>query len=296
MPQEDKKMDNTIALNYWVMGGFDASLAPKMAIDKVKDWGLDGIELTFGDLLKEDITKEELEDLSSYAKEKGVKLASLATGFYWGCSLSAEDKETRDRAIEFTKKYIKAAASIGAELILVVPGAVEIPFEENAPIVPYEIAWKNSISSLKEVVNLAEEKGIHLGLENVWNNFLLSPIEMKLFLEEIGSDYIGVYFDVGNVTRIGVPEHWISSLGKKWIKAIHIKNFTRQDACGGLKGFGEDILVGEVDMQSIKSSLQEIAYQGPITAEMIPFSRLPDLNIPDLALAEKTAKSMLASL
>jgi len=285
-------MENLLALNYWVMGGFDAQTDVCTAIKQAKNYGLDAIEFTFGEIIPEDVTNEELDTIKKCADENGIKLKTLASGFYWGCSFSAEDETDRKKAISFTKKYLNAASKLGVETILVVPGAVEIPWEENAPVIPYDIVWERSITALKELAPIAEELSVNIGLENVWNNFLLSPIEMKMYLDEIESEFIGAYFDVGNVVRVGVPEHWIKILGKK-IKAIHIKNYKREDACGGLHGFGDNILEGDIDFNKVKEALKEINYKGPITAEMIPFSRLPNLVLPDEPLAKVTAERLI---
>jgi hexulose-6-phosphate isomerase len=285
-------MKNLLALNYWVMGGFDAQTDICTAIKQAKEYGLDAIEFTFGEIIKEDITDSELEEIRKCAEENNIKLKTLATGFYWGCSFSSDDKADRKRAIEFTIKYLKAASKLGAESILVVPGAVEVPWEENSPVIDYALVWERSIKVLKELAPLAEELKVNIAVENVWNNFLLSPIEMKHYLDEIDSLYVGAYFDVGNVVRVGVPEHWIKILGKR-IKAIHIKNFKREDACGGLHGFGDNLLEGDINFDNVKAALTEINYQGPITAEMIPFSRLPNLILPDEPLAKATAKRLI---
>jgi hexulose-6-phosphate isomerase len=285
-------MKNMLALNYWVMGGFEGQVDYCTAIKQAKEYGLDGVELTFGEVLKEDITDTEIANVKECAKENGIELKTMATGFYWGASLASEDEEERKKAITFTKKYLNAAAKLGVKSILVIPGSVEIPWDENAKVVPYDVVWKNSIASLKELAPLAEELSVNIALENVWNNFLLSPIEMKYYLDTIGSSFIGAYFDIGNAVRVGVPEHWIKILGNR-IKAIHVKNFKREDACGGLHGFGDNILEGDINFDNIKSALEDINYSGPITAEMIPFSRLPDLVLPDEPLAKVTAERLL---
>lgn len=289
---EDNKLKNTLALNYWVMGGFDGQVEPCVAIKQASEYGLDGIELTFGDVLNENISEAELDKIRECAKGNGIKLQTLASGFYWGCSLASEDEEERLKAIAFTEKYLAAAARLGAESILVVPGSVEIPWDDNVPVMSYDIVWENSITSLKKLAPLAEKLSVNIAIENVWNNFLLSPIEMKLYLDSIGSNFVGSYLDIGNVVRVGVPEHWIKILGNR-IKAIHVKNFKREDACGGLHGFGDNILEGDINFDNIKSALIEIDYSGPLTAEMIPFSRLPDLVLPDEPLAKITAKRLL---
>jgi len=93
------------------------------------------------------------------------------------------------------------------------------------------------------------------------------------------------------VVLTGYPQHWIEILGSR-IAAVHVKNFKRNDAGGVLHGFGDDLLEGDVDFDAVKAALKKIKYHGPITAEMLPFSRLPDLVLPDLDLARDTATKM----
>jgi len=283
------------AINYWVLGGFEGEKTPYQAIDDAGKMKLDGIELTYGDCLKEDITEEECIQIKKYADEKNIDLKTLAAGFYWGCSLGSNDHKEREKAISFTEKYIKVASWLNVDRILVIPGAVDVPWDESRPVTSYKDVWDNATNSLNKVLPAAKKNGVTICLENVWNKFLLSPVEFKHFLDQFDSEYIGIYFDVGNVVINGYPEHWIEILKDK-IKAIHFKNFARDDCGGTLHGFGDDLSVGDVNYKNVLKELKKINYSGPITAEMIPFSRLPDLILPDMDLAEKTAKALIELL
>jgi len=283
------------AINYWVIGGFEGAKTPYQAIDDVKKMGLDGVELTYGDCLEEDITEKKCKDIVKYAVANGIGLKTLAAGFYWGCSLGSDDTSEREKAISFTEKYIKVASWMDIDRILVIPGAVDVAWDESRPVTSYRNVWDNATDSLKRVLKTARKHEVIICLENVWNKFLLSPVEFKLFLDQFDSEYLGIYFDVGNTVLNGYPEHWIEILKSK-IKAIHFKNFSRDDCGGTLHGFGEDLLAGDVNFSTVLRELEKIQYSGPITAEMIPFSRLPDLDLPDMQLAEKTAKDLIELL
>lgn len=274
------------ALNYWVFGGFTGEKSPKEFIDFAAANGLDGIELTIGDAIDENITEVECRDIAEYAKSKGVDLRTLATGKYGGLSLGAADEAERQEAIAFTKKYLQIAAWMGVKVILVIPGATCVAWEPSRPIVPYSIVWEKSTASLKELLPIAEKLGVTIALENVWTRFLLSPMEWRFFLEQFQSKFIGMYFDVGNCAILAKPQDYIEVLGDK-IKAVHLKNFKGDDCGGGLHGFADDLLEGDVDMRAVLAKFAEIGYQGTFTVEMIPFSRLPDLVLPDAALAQK---------
>ena len=281
------------ALNYWVFGGFDGQRTPYEFIDFAATQGLDGVELTVGDCLKPDITEAECRAIADYAKSKGVGLQTLASGAGWGCALGAADATERQAAIDFTKKYLQIAAWIGAQTVLTVPGATRVAWEPSRPVLAYKQVWETATASIREVQPVAEELGVNLALENVWNRFLISPMEWKYFLDQFASPCIGMYFDVGNACLYGRPQDYPEILGD-YIKAVHLKNFREEDCGGGLHGFGDDLLDGVLDYPALFASLDAIGYTGPVTVEMIPFSRLPDLVLPDRALAEKVTRQLLA--
>lgn len=281
------------ALNYWVFGGFAGDKTPYEFIDWAAEKGLDGVEFTVGDAISIDITKEECLKIAEYAKAKNVGLKSLASGAGWGCYLGTDNETERKAAVEFCKKYLYIASYLGAESILVVPGATRVAWDESRPQLSYKTVWEKTVESVKELIPLAEELKVNIALENVWNRFLFSPMEWKHFLDQFNSQYVGIYFDLGNAKISCNPEHYPEILGS-YIKAVHVKNFAENDCAGGLHGFGDDLLAGDVDFAACFAALDKINYQGPYTVEMIPFSRLPDLVLPDLDLANKVADQFLA--
>lgn len=277
-----------IALNGWIYCGFGGEKKPREFIDWASEKGLDGVELTIGDCLSIDTTREEAKDLSAYAKEKGVGLRTLAAGFGWGKWLCSDDGAEREEACELAMKCMRLASWLGAETLLVVPGATRVAWDASHAEVSYRKAWENATESVRNLAVLAESFGVNLALENVWNRFLISPMEWKLFLDQFESKRVGLYFDVGNCCLTGRPEDFPDILGDR-IKAVHLKNFAESDSAGGLHGFGDDLFSGVVDFKRVFAAFAKIGYEGPYTVEMIPFSRLPDLVMPDAALAEKMA-------
>ena len=193
--------------------------------------------------------------------------------------------------MQFTRKYIETANWLGIRTILVIPGAVDVAWDPSIPVTPYQQVWDNATASLLELLPFASEHDVTIALENVWNKFLLGPIEFRSFIDQFSSPHVGCYFDVGNVVINGYPQHWIEILGPR-IAAVHVKNFQREDCGGVLHGFGDDLLEGDVDFDAVKAALAKIDYKGPITAEMLPFCRLPDMVLPDLQLARDTASKM----
>jgi len=217
---------------------------------------------------------------------QGVELRTLATGKYGAFSLGADDEKERQEALLFTKKYLQIAAWLGVKVILVIPGATSVAWDPSRPIVPYRAVWENSTASIKELLPVAESLGVIIALENVCTRFLFSPMEWRFFLEQFKSEYLGMYLDVGNYAILANSLDYIEILGDR-IKAVHLKNFKGNDCGGGLHGFGDDLLDSDVNMRNVLAKFAEIGYQGTFTVEMIPFSRLPNLVLPDETLARK---------
>ena len=280
-----------IALNGWIYCGFAGEKKPREFIDWAAEQGLDGVELTVGDCLPLETSESEAKELAAYAKAKGVGLRSLATGAGWGQWLCADDAAERAAAQDFVKKYLQLAAWLGAETVLVVPGATRVAWDASHAEVSYKNAWNNATESIRALVPAAEKLGVNLALENVWNRFLISPMEWKLFLDQFGSKRVGIYFDVANCCYVARPEDYPEILGD-YIKGVHLKNFEETDSAGGLHGFGDDILKGRVDFKKVFKALDAIGYRGPMSVEMIPFCRLPNMTVPDAALAEKMVRQI----
>lgn len=240
-----------------------------------KKAGFDGVEVALDatgeiSLLS---TKEEMQEIRQYAAEIGMELYSVASGLYWTYNYTSENPENREKAKEITKKQLQVAAWLGCNTILVVPGAVDVTFEPDSEIVPYDIAYERAREALRELAPFAAEAGVCIGIENVWNQFLLSPLEMKQLLEEVDSPFVGAYFDVGNVLRTGYPEHWIRILKDK-IKKVHFKDFRKE--AGGLYGF-VDLLAGHVNWKGVMEAFAEIGYDDWVTAEMLPpYAQYPE--------------------
>ena len=233
-----------------------------------KDAGFDGVEVALdtAGIINLDCTKEDMEQVKSWAQEAGIALYSVASGLYWKQNYTSNDPQTRSNAIAITKKQLQVASWLGCQSILVVPGAVGVDFEPGSEVVEYDVAYERCLAALKELAPVAEEYKVELCIENVWNKFLLSPLEMRDIIDKVGSPYVGSYFDVGNVVYSGYPEHWIKILGKR-IRKVHFKDYRRD--VGTLSGF-VDLLAGNVDYIAVKKALDDVGYDGWVTAEMLP--------------------------
>lgn len=251
-------------ISIWSITAPDFNEAFKIA----KRAGFDGVEVDISEngQINLNTTKDELLKIKEQAKANGIELYSLATGLYWSYSLTSDDAAQREKAKQIVKKQLEAASVLGCDTILVVPGAVGVSFAPDLGVVDYVTAYERSLSALKELAPYAEELKVSIGIENVWNEFLLSPIEMRDFIDKIGSDYVGSYFDVGNVLSTGYPEQWIRILNKR-IKKVHFKDYRK--AVGTLDGF-VDLLAGDVNYPEVIKAFKEVGYDGYVTAEMIP--------------------------
>ena len=171
------------------------------------------------------------------------------------------------KPLDFTKKALQITQWLGTDAYLYVPGAVDVFFLPDAEVIPYDVCYERAVDAILKLLPTAEKLGVSIAVENVWNKFLLSPLEMRDFIDKFKSKRVGAYFDVGNVMLTGYPDQWIRILGSR-IKRIHIKDFKLD--IGTSDGF-VDLLDGDVDFESIKKELAEINYEGYVTAEMIPY-------------------------
>ena len=252
------------SISFWSFTGKTAAEAMQLA----KDAGFDGIELTLdaaGDLTM-DTTDEQVLALKETAARIGIALPSVASSLYWAYSFTSDDEAEREQAHKVAVRQLRIAKLLGADTILVVPGSVSVEFVPERPVVPYDVAYDRALAEMKRLAPIAEAEGVSIGVENVWNKLLLSPLEERDFIDKIGSPFVGAYFDVGNVVYAGYPEHWIRILGSR-IKKVHFKDFRRNP--GGLNAF-VDLLAGDVDWKAVMQAFRDVGYDDWATGEMIP--------------------------
>ena len=232
----------------------ELSLTDKFKL--VKDLGFHGVELN------SPVDFPMAEILS--AKEKsGIELPSVVNKDHWGSPLSDPDPEVRKKCIQSMATSLREVKELGGDTVLLVPGVVNEK-------VSYEQAYINSQHSIRELIPYAEETGMQIALENVWNNFLISPVEAKRFVDEINHPLVGWYFDIGNVLRYGWPEQWIRTLNRRIMK-LHIKEYSRElmNSKGLWEGFKVDLLKGDNNWPVVMQAISEIGHTGGwLTAEV----------------------------
>ena len=249
-----------------------------------KDVGFDAIEVAVAEQgeITLDSPEADVRKVADTARQVGIEISSLATGLFWSYPLTSDDEATRAKAKQIVSRSLQIAGWLGVDAILVVPGAVGVDFARDLGVVPYDVVYDRALGALKDLAPEAEQRKVYIGVENVWNKFLLSPLEMRDFVDAVGSDYVQVYFDVGNVIATGYPEHWIPILGPR-IKRVHIKDYRR--SVGGLDGF-VDLLEGDVNWPAVMDAFKAIGYDGYVTAEMLPpYGHHPDALVCATSLA-----------
>lgn len=232
----------------------DLSLSDKFKV--AKDLGFDGVELNS----PVDFT---LDEINKAKANSGIETPTVVNNDHWRVPLSDPDPEVRKNCIASVAKSLEEIKELGGDTVLVVPGVVNDK-------VSYEDAYYRSQNSIRELIPYAEKTGMQIGLENVWNNFLISPVEAKRFIDEINHPLVGWYFDIGNVLRYGWPEHWIKTLNHRIMK-LHIKEFSRElmNSSGLWEGFKVDLLKGDNNWPVVMKAVSDINHQGGwLTAEV----------------------------
>jgi hexulose-6-phosphate isomerase len=212
-----------------------------------KECGFEGIE---GSPMKD---LDAARQLGKLAREAGVPIHSIVYGG-WGAPFSDPDPKVIDKGLAGMETALRSAKALGAETVLLVPAVVN----EN---VGYGDAYKRSQEHIRKLLPLAEQLGIVIAVENVWNKFLLSPLEFARYVDEFDSPYLKAYFDIGNVILYGYSQDWIRTLGKRIIK-IHLKDFKRN----GYKW--TNLLDGDVNWKQVRLALDEVGYNGFLTTEL----------------------------
>lgn len=207
---------------------------------------------------------QEIDQIKDLAKQHGIQLSSTLGGVFWQYSLSDDDDSVRRQAIDYAGECIRVAKRLGAGCVLIVPAVVYTPHTPDARKVRYDEAYDRALAAFKEIGEKAAAEGMDIGVENVWNGFLLTPTEFARFLDEVDNPRVGAYFDVGNVLPFGDPADWIRILGHR-IKRVHVKDFKR--SIGNINGF-VPLLSGDVPWDRVVEALGEVGYDGPLTAEM----------------------------
>jgi hexulose-6-phosphate isomerase len=228
-------------------GMLPKSLSDADKFKLAKECGFEGIEGSPMENL------DAARNLGRLAREAGVPIHSIVYGG-WGAPFSDPDPKVIENGLAGMETALRSAKALGADTVLLVPAIVN----EN---VGYGDAYKRSQEHIRKLLPLAEQLGIVIAVENVWNKFLLSPLEFARYVDEFDSPWLKAYFDVGNVILFGYSQDWIRTLGKRIVK-IHLKDFKR-------KGYQwTNLLEGDVNWKQVRLALEEVGYDGFLTPEL----------------------------
>ncbi|HUX20117.1 MAG TPA: sugar phosphate isomerase/epimerase family protein [Spirochaetia bacterium] len=257
-------------INYWAFppGSDGSPIDPVEAMKRAKKLGFDCFEHTVEatGLISRTTIREQAVAVRSEADRIGIELLTVCSGLAWSESPTHPDPAVRRSAVETNLKMLELCSWLGVHTLLYVPGMVSAEFVPDFPPQPYVEVERRARESIEMLVQTAERLKVTVAVENVWNRFLLSPVEMRDFVDSFGSDYVKCYFDVGNCISYGHPTDWIRTLGAR-IAAVHMKDF--KVSIGNLDGF-VDLLAGDADYPKVMAAFREIDYDGPYTAEILP--------------------------
>src|SRR5262245_29924034 len=213
----------------------------------LKDAGFEGVELISPNQL-------DLKEVLAARDKTGLVIHGVSGGRHWQDTLSDADSKVVERGMAAIRQEFLDCKAYGGTTVLVVPAVVNKK-------VSYRDAYVRSQENIRKLIPYADQAGVKIAIEEVWNKFLLSPVEFSRYVDEFESPTVGAYFDVGNIVEYGFPEEWIRELGKRILK-IHIKEYAKP------KRFDYKLGEGEIDWPAVQKALVDVGYEGWITAEV----------------------------
>ncbi|MEC7680567.1 MAG: sugar phosphate isomerase/epimerase family protein [Planctomycetota bacterium] len=264
-PQRRYRMKKSI--NLWAFP-YPEKMSLKQSMELAKKAGFDGIELNYdleGDLSPDAGTKD-FENIRRMADQIGIEISGVCSFLFWPYPLTSNDPQERKQGLQLAGKMTQAAHDLGTENLLVVPGAVHMPWREDHDPTPNDVCLARAKDSVRQLLPLAEKLGVHLNMENIFfNGFLMSPMEMVDFVDSFDSPFVNVHFDTGNIMEYQFPEHWIPILGNR-IKNVHLKEYTKKGSDHSLETF-RPLLDGTTNWPAVLEAFDQIQYEGYLTFE-----------------------------
>ena len=250
-------------------GVADSSAAPPLPIKKAVLLGMLPKEMSYADRFKlaravgfeavEAYTtpdQREADEIKKAADDARVRIHSVMNEGHWEWPLSSSDPAVVEKSLNAVRTSLRNAKFWGADTVLLVPGVVN-------PSTRYQDAWTRSQQQIRKLVPLAQELGVVIAVEEVWNKFLLSPLEMARYVDQFDSHWLKSYFDVGNVVLYGYPQDWILTLDKRIVK-VHLKDFKRKEDCYAWANLGD----GDIDWGAVRQAFADVGYSGYATTEL----------------------------
>ena len=243
-----------------------------------KGAGFDGIELNYD--LDNDLSPKhgpkEYAAIRRTAEQVGIAISGVCSFLFWPYPLSSNDPAKRARGLELAGKIAECAHHLGTENVLVVPGAVHIPWRTDHEPVPNDVCDRRAKEAVRALLPAAEKLRVFLNIENIFfNGYLMTPMEMNAFVDSFSSPAVRVHFDTGNIMLFQHPEHWIRILSKR-IANTHFKEFTKKGTDHSLESF-RPLLDGTTNWPAVMDSLEATGYRGYCTFEYFhPYAHYPE--------------------
>ena len=275
------------SINLWAFP-YPDRMSLRECMEVAKEAGFDGIELNY-DLdndLSPKATARDVTAIRRMADEVGIAISGLCSFLFWPYPLTSNDESKRSRGMELAGMMAQAAHDLGVENLLVVPGAVHIPWRTDHEPVPNDLCDRRAKDAIGQLVKQAEKLKVSLNIENIFfNGYLMTPMEMNAFVDSFSSPNVKVHFDTGNIMMFHYPEHWIQVLGKR-IQNTHFKEFTKKGTDYSLETF-RPLLDGTTNWPAVMEALSEAGYSGYCTFEYFhPYPHYPE------ALVYQTSDSL----
>ncbi|MFL6308297.1 MAG: sugar phosphate isomerase/epimerase family protein [Candidatus Sulfotelmatobacter sp.] len=196
------------------------------------------------------------EEIKKAADSAGIRIDSVMNMDHWKYPLSSSDRAAVEKSLAGMRTSLHNAKLWRADVVLLVPAVVDAKTS-------YHDAWARSQKEIRSLIPLAEELKVVIGIEEVWNKFLLSPLEMAKYIDEFQSPWIKAWFDVGNVVLYGYPQDWIHTLGRRIVK-VHLKDFKRKEDGYAWVNLGD----GDVDWGAVRQAFADVSYSGSFITEL----------------------------
>ncbi|QDV70352.1 L-ribulose-5-phosphate 3-epimerase UlaE [Rosistilla carotiformis] len=275
------------SINLWAFP-YPDKMSLRQCMELAKAAGFDGIELNYdldSELSPKSGTKE-FHAIRRMADEIGIEISGVCSFLFWPFPLTSNDPAERARGMELAGKMTLAAHDLGTENLLVVPGAVHMPWRADHDPTPNDVCDRRAREAIGKLLPQAEKLNVSLNMENIFfNGFLMSPMEMADFVDSFSSEHVKVHFDTGNIMEYQFPEHWIPILGKR-IKNVHLKEFTKKGSDHSLEAF-RPLLDGTTNWPAVLAAFDQIGYDSYLTFEYFhPYQHFPE------ALVYQTADSL----
>ena len=282
-----KRYNMKKSINQWAFP-YPQRMSLRECMQLAKDAGFDGIELNY-DLDNDLSPKASSQDYAAIRKmadKIGIEISGLCSFLFWPYPLTSNDPAKRSRGLELASKIGQAAHDLGVENVLVVPGAVHIPWRDDHEPVPNDVCDQRAKQAIGQLVREAEKLKICLNIENIFfNGYLMTPMEINSFVDSFGSTAVRVHFDTGNISMFQHAEHWAQILGKR-TKNVHLKEFTKKGTDYSLETF-RPLLDGTTNWPAVTEELSKVGYDGFLTFEYFhPYTHYPE------ALIWQTSDSM----